>query len=737
MKKFAAILLTSTIAAAALAADGAVDIGNRRELFLDSLLIDKLENSRLVLHHPTPREIVMRYDQPHEGNVSCYTTIFKDGDRYRMYYNGAHYTQHGIIGTARKQHPEFTCYAESTDGIHWTRPVIGAVEYNGSKENNILNIPNRWTHCFTPFKDANPACPPDEQYKAVAFDHGTPGKLFAFKSPDGINWSPLSDQPILTEGRFDSQNLAFYDPERGCYVAYFRNTREGGNRDIMTAESKDFRNWTKPRFLNYSLDTQPRHFYTNAIIRYPRAPQYLLGFPMRFSDHRSHSCNLLAGVGDGGLIVSRDGENFVSYPEAFVRPGLNPERWFNRCNYAAWGIAETTADSPGNLPELSFYYSEGYAEGREVALRRFTLRPDGFVSVQADDAGGIMVTRPLTFAAIPETEAKPVPARPAHFTDLTIDRNPKVRHFGSYALRFSKPGVLEIPETRELGDAATFAATIDVLSRGGERRLFSAFDKQPVNGRKLFCFHIYLDPKNPEYSLIRCMYSPLGKAELKGPEFEKIIASKRDHHFAATIQNGKIKLYIDGEMVAEGGNGKAVPMEFTLGNLRFGNDYPPNGFFNSPFIGFADDVLVLRRALSGEEIAALAANGAAATLDLKNEPGILYTMEKPAPDRLYDELAADGCQDAHFPMTEPQGRTRLLLNCSTSALGSIRVELRDADNQPLPGYTFADCDEIYDDSLSCPVSWRGNAELSQFAGKPIRLAFELKDADLYAFEFGR
>ena len=236
---FAGVVCQSGLHAQA-AEPEALSIGGQRQLFVDDFLVERLDGAERELHHPVPREIAIRYDQPWEGNVSCYITIFKDGDTYRMYYNGAHAAFHGVLGTDRKAHAEFTCMAESADGIHWVRSVLGLVEFNGSKANNIVPVPGRWTHCFTPFKDASPACPPAERYKAVAFDHGSIG-LYAFKSPDGIRWSMVGDQPIITEGRFDSQNLAFYDAERACYVAYIRNSRNGV-RDIATATSPDFRN---------------------------------------------------------------------------------------------------------------------------------------------------------------------------------------------------------------------------------------------------------------------------------------------------------------------------------------------------------------------------------------------------------------------------------------------------------------------------------------------------------------
>jgi hypothetical protein len=78
---------------------------------------------------------------------------------------------------------------------------------------------------------------------------------------------------------------------------------------------------------------------------------------------------------------------------------------------------------------------------------------------------------------------------------------------------------------------------------------------------------------------------------------------------------------------------------------------------------------------------------------------------------------------------------RLHLNFSTSAVGWIKVELQDAAGQPIPGFTLADCPEIYGDKLDAPVTWKGGADVGTLAGKTVRLRFNMSDADLYAFQF--
>ena len=107
-----------------------IDIGNRLELFVDGYLIDNIQGDiRQELQKPEPQEVVFVTDQPWEGNTSGYYSFFQDGDRYRMIYRG---WQHDLEKKAA--HKEVTCYAESVDGIHWTKPNLGLFEWNGSKE---------------------------------------------------------------------------------------------------------------------------------------------------------------------------------------------------------------------------------------------------------------------------------------------------------------------------------------------------------------------------------------------------------------------------------------------------------------------------------------------------------------------------------------------------------------------------------------------------------------------------
>jgi hypothetical protein len=75
---------------------------------------------------------------------------------------------------------------------------------------------------------------------------------------------------------------------------------------------------------------------------------------------------------------------------------------------------------------------------------------------------------------------------------------------------------------------------------------------------------------------------------------------------------------------------------------------------------------------------------------------------------------------------------RLLINYSTSAVGSIKVEVQDQDGAAIGGFALAEANEIYGDEIERAVSWRQGTDVSRLAGKPVRLRFVMKDADLYS-----
>jgi hypothetical protein len=355
-----------------------IDIGNRLELFVDDHLIESTEGDvNRQLLRPEPKEVVFETGEPWEGNTSGYYTVFADGDTFRMIYRGWQHDEN-----KKAAHQEATCYAESSDGIHWTKPNLGLFEWDGSKENNIVWL-GPGTHNFTAFRDANPAVPAESRYKAFGGIREFGGGLVPFTSADCRHWKLIQEKPVITHGAFDSQNLAFWDTDRGEYRAYWRYFGNGV-RAIRTATSHDFIHWENEADLAYAEGTPNEHLYTNAIQKYFRAPHIFIGFPTRF-EPKSQQVEPI-------FMTSRDGVTFLRYADAVIPRTAPKDRNHNRSNYMVWGMLQL----PGKPGEISVYGTENYYERTPGRLRRFVYRVDGFVALRGAADGGRVTTRLLS-----------------------------------------------------------------------------------------------------------------------------------------------------------------------------------------------------------------------------------------------------------------------------------------------------------------------------------------------------
>ncbi len=376
-------------------AGGVRQVGSDWQLLVDDWLIERMTNTSLKLHAPVERDIALRFDAPWEGNNSAYVSLLRDGNQFRMYYRG--------FGNSDR---EYTCVAFSDDGIQWMRPKLGLLEFKGSRDNNIFFTAEakafHEAHNFSPFIDTNPACKPDQKYKAVTCAvNFVPGEkddrktLAAYVSADGIHWKLLRKEPIITDGAFDSHNTCFWDVVTRQYVCYLRAAQQG-KKSVARATSRDFIHWSVSEPLDFG-GTTVEHFYTNGIFQYARNPALYIGLPMRFVHPRERKLigfepRETDGFSDAVFMSSHDGLHWNRpFMEAYIRPGLNRYNWGNaHINQTpAWGILQTSPT------ELSIYWQENFDD--KPWLRRGTVRIDGFASVNAPYAGGEFVTRPLQF----------------------------------------------------------------------------------------------------------------------------------------------------------------------------------------------------------------------------------------------------------------------------------------------------------------------------------------------------
>lgn len=383
-----AVLAVSTLCSS----ESAERIASRLELFLDETLVDSKEGVTFRMHTPvkTPRP-ASPLPERH------YITVIRDGDLFRAYWRGF---DPAFAGEKKSgDGGETVCYAESRDGHEWTFPEIGLHEVDGTRANNvILAKQSQFLHNFVPFLDTRPGVPSEERYKAVAGYPGPGDKrsmdvagrgLYAFYSHDGIHWVKRGEViPYQPEWRhaFDSSNCAFWSEAENQYVCYFRTWIEPERlRSVSRTTSKDFVNWTKPVAMNPNRPDE--HLYTTNTHPYFRAPHLYIALPTRYVPGRGDD-----GAGNASernatdilLMSSRAGTDSYDrlFPEAFLRPGADPERWKNRANYVALNVV------PTGPMEMSIYHRSG---------DRYVLRTDGFVSVRAGAKTGALVTKSVIF----------------------------------------------------------------------------------------------------------------------------------------------------------------------------------------------------------------------------------------------------------------------------------------------------------------------------------------------------
>lgn len=388
-----------------------VTLKNRRELFVDDFIVREMSGVSPRLGVPQPAGTALKLDRPWEGRWGAYVSVISDGRKFMMYYRG---------GFGATKNEDLTCYAESVDGLTWTRPSLDLFEVKGSRENNVvlgMGEPTWATHNLSVHYDARPGVPADERFKAVGGGAGNNRLLkfsglvrglYRFVSADGIHWRRLPGEPLFTDFALDSQNVLTWLPAENCFAVYLRTWTgdEKGKkfdyksvRTIARAVSKDFTTWSEPERMTF--DQGPiEDLYTNTTQPYFRAPQVLVSMPFRFVPDRrvlddatltSYAIerSMWKGVSDAVLMTSRGGTRYQRrFLESFVRPGIDPSSWAARSNMPGTGVIQT---GPG---EMSFFIVRGYSSN-QTRIERMALRLDGFASLHAGYAEGFARTRPV------------------------------------------------------------------------------------------------------------------------------------------------------------------------------------------------------------------------------------------------------------------------------------------------------------------------------------------------------
>lgn len=372
-------------------------MGDKREVFVDRHLISVMDGVQLELKDPVDEGSVFAFDKPWEGAFCGYGTLLQDNGLLRMYYRGL--PDAGRDGSSL----EVTCYAESMNGVHWTKPELDLFPLPDHPRNNIILTGEApASHNFCPFIDTNPNAHPKQRYKALAGISSS--GLLAFVSEDGIRWTKLMDAPVFKpEGWvLDSQNVPFWSEAESKYVLYYRSA-VNGVRAIARATSRDFVHWNIEGQMIYS-DTQSaqpsHHLYTNQTQPYFRAPHIYFSTAARFfpgrkvlTDKQAEAIQVhpkyFNDTSDSVLMSSRGGLVYDrTFMSALIRPGIGAKNWVSRSNYPVLGLAQTGDDA------MSLYVNQDYGQP-SAHVHRYQFRLDGLSCLSAGYHEGEWISRPL------------------------------------------------------------------------------------------------------------------------------------------------------------------------------------------------------------------------------------------------------------------------------------------------------------------------------------------------------
>ena len=434
-----------------------------RHLFLDLREVTRIEGLHRRLHQAQRHAAnpVLRCEHPWEDRASLYGTVLFDEEEqlFRMYYLTGPGRPGFVQVRGRQALANITLlgYATSTDGITWEKPVLGQLEYEGSTENNLIELGRTNCEGFAAIRDD---CDPDpaRRYKGFYWEHGGTdtfvtrddgtmlwgegdgdGMWMSF-SPDGVNWTNCPENPVIAMGSDTTQSLV-HDPELGKYVVFGR--MGAGGRRVGRAESADAVHFSAPELVCApdEWDEEGTQFYGMPINRYEGL---YIGMVWVYREG-------VDGAIDTSLAVSRDGVHWerVLDRQTFLPLGP-PGSWED-------GMVRISQDFIVRDDEIWFYYGgvQGPHTGRkfgqverihkpEIGLA--TLRRDGFVSIDAGAEEGMLLTTPM---ALPSGELHLNVAAPGQVTvDVTDGDGVPLSGYASdpvsgdctdVALRFARP----------------------------------------------------------------------------------------------------------------------------------------------------------------------------------------------------------------------------------------------------------------------------------------------------------
>jgi beta-glucanase (GH16 family) len=283
-------------------------------------------------------EPLLSADKPWESMSISGGTVIREGNRWRMWYGG-------YDRNYKMDDDACLCYAESPDGLRWTKPDLGLVEYQGSRHNNILVSGPRVGGFAFSYVFIDPGAGAAEKYKMIwqRFNREkTSWWVYGGVSADGMHWT-LLPQPL---SRRNSDTSTPCIPDGGKYRLYTRLWDGGnfsGSRVVGYTESDHFGDFPEPVqiFSHDGQDPPGMQFYSNAATKLRDRLYVMLpaAFYTKNQTVRSH------------LAWSRDGVHFTRFGrQPLVDVGTK---------FDSMGVYVMAGAMPGDAPNTWWFYYFG------------------------------------------------------------------------------------------------------------------------------------------------------------------------------------------------------------------------------------------------------------------------------------------------------------------------------------------------------------------------------------------
>jgi hypothetical protein len=212
-----------------------VDIGRQTQLFIDDRLVETADGVELRLNRPElQKESLLSAEHPWEAGrvMSSGSMVYHDGT-FKLWYDAREWVDDaGYQAGGGPADTRRLCYAESDDGVHFEKPDLGVVEYDGSRENNIVTVGCTGQVFLDPGDD------PDRRFKAVMVmrpekkelgwgpaEDVEPREVYLFHSPDGVHWS-RSEEVVFPLFLGATQSVV-WDDRLETWVLYLRGHSQG------------------------------------------------------------------------------------------------------------------------------------------------------------------------------------------------------------------------------------------------------------------------------------------------------------------------------------------------------------------------------------------------------------------------------------------------------------------------------------------------------------------------------